>query len=176
MTRPSNIGLHGENSQRFNEVIEWVAAFDAFDFCDPMPLERLLRSDQEIPPELRPALADIISGKRQPNKKAAIKLKVPAADRLMIAAHVSVLLGIIDMAKHEFSFDPIMSDDPADRGRAVELRANQRRVEVSQEVALTDQLREEPYEIVMNHFCISRETVENMVRSLREKMRDYPNI
>lgn len=178
---PDNLVSGGVKFSRISQVLHWIVAIDAFDYCDPAPLAKLLRGDEEIPPELRPALADIVSGARKPNKKAAVKLKVPAAERLMIAAHISVVLGIIDEAKHGHSYEHDSSEhgssnDLSDLRKSVEIRADRLGVEVIDEVRRTDAFREKAYALATKHFGISRETVENMLRDLRKKFREFPDI
>ena len=58
----------------------WFCAVWAFDYDDPKPLSKLIRT-QPIPDELRDLIADIVLGKRKPQKKAAVKAKIPAAQR-----------------------------------------------------------------------------------------------
>ncbi len=61
----------------------WFSAVWAFDYDDPAPLADLIR-ERPIPDELKSLVADIVSGKRKPNKKAAAKAKIPANQRANI--------------------------------------------------------------------------------------------
>ncbi|APR65684.1 hypothetical protein CN03_01370 [Thalassolituus oleivorans] len=62
----------------------WIIAVDSWDYCDPKPLGLMIQK-HAVPEELRHVISDIIVGKRKQNKKAAAKLKSPAAHRLLSA-------------------------------------------------------------------------------------------
>lgn len=151
---------------RFNKVFHWIAALDAFDYCDPEPLEQLLRGDETIPPEVRSALADILGGKRKPNKKAAAKLKVPATERMKIAGSISAVLSVIDVIKYG-------GTDGTFR-RALEIAAERRRREP---VEVLRSLEAEARNFVAESAAelgVSVETIEVLLRDLREKIRKFP--
>lgn len=86
---------------RMNDLWEWVVALDSWDYCDPEPLSELLLKKQTIPAEFLQPLADIIFGKRKPNKRAASKLKIPARDRMKIAGSISLVLGLVNVLKFD---------------------------------------------------------------------------
>lgn len=168
-----NWGRH-INSHHFSQNLSWIIAFDAWDFNDPLPLEELIRSGQEVPPELRFIIADIIGGKRKPNKKAAVKLKVPPAERMNMAAALSAVLGLIDILKYDELpnvFDP---DTPPRKSteRAADVRATET-VFVYREL---EGKAREAVDSAVAHFGISVETVENILRDFRKKMENYPNV
>ena len=121
--------------KRMLELWDWVAAIDAFDFNDPEPLNTL-RALQSDPPELRPVLASIDAGDRKPNRKAAAKLKIPAGERMKVAAPISGVLGIIESFKTQD-----MMDGWGDARRAIEIIADRRQrepVNVHSKVAQCD--------------------------------------
>lgn len=75
LLRSLRAGIEG-----FKKQWPWFCAVWAFDYDDPEPLSKLIRT-QPIPDELRNLIADIVLGQRKPNKKAAVKTKIPAAKR-----------------------------------------------------------------------------------------------
>lgn len=110
----------------------WVVAIDAFDFDDREPLDKLLKSET-VPEELFPVTAAIMRGDRTPNRKAAVKLKIPAAERMPIAATVSAMLGVIDFLKYEAQEIPVTLKTPAAE-----------RMEIADEFELIQFLRDAP--------------------------------
>jgi len=156
---------------RMNALWGWVCALYAYDYNDPKPLSELIRIGGEIPPEFIGAIADIVAGLRKPNKKAAVKLKVPASEYMKIAASVSTILGLVDTIKYDAIFPGDVSEKPgacsvgeyhAQEPEEVLKQANQTGRETKQRAA--------------DHFGISLETVENMIRELRKKIKEWPDV
>lgn len=149
---------------RMNYLWVWVVALDAWDYCDPLPLSELVLL-HEIPIEFKQAVSDIVTGKRKPNKKAAAKLKIPAQERMKIAGSISLNCGLI----HTLKFDAIY---PEGKG-VVGIGSMQGRepVEVLREleadqVALIDEAAKE--------LNVSIETIENLLRDMRIKIKLWP--
>jgi hypothetical protein len=153
-----------ERDRRLREVWDWVVAIDAFDHGAPGQLEDLVRGNAEIPDELRPALADIIAGRRRPNRKAAGKLKVPAEERLKIAAAVSAVHGLIDALKaNQLDAD-------------IEWAAERRRVEPAAVLREIETHRKAYMAGVASDLGVSVETIENLLRDLRKKVASWPRV
>lgn len=173
--RPENLGFESANASRINEVWEWVVALDAFDFNCREPLTALVAS-KPIPDDLRPAVAAIISGKRNPNLKAAAKLKLPARERMQIAGTLSAVLGIIDMLQHEEIYDLAYGFDPGVERRAIDIRADAAGCDPVDVVRDLEAERRKAVALAARDFDVSTETIENLLRDLRKKIKDYPNI
>lgn len=173
--RPDNLGFHGANADRVNEVWEWVIALDAFDFNCVEPLAALVRS-KSIPDDLRPIVADIISGNRKPNLRAAAKLKIPAGERMKIAGTLSAVLGLIDMFKHEKIFDLAYGLEERVERPAIDIRADASGSDPLDVVQELDAKRQETIASAARDLGVSTETVENLLRDLRRKIREYPNL
>lgn len=150
--------------KRMIDTWMWVEALDAWDYCDPNPLDLLIRQ-REIPPEYQAAIADIVSGKRKQNKKAAAKLKLPAKDRLKFAAHISDILGQLDF----YQYDAINPEGVGATGIAAIHRKEPiditRELEAEKKRLMTEASRD---------LNISLETCENLLRDLREKIKKFP--
>lgn len=173
--RPDNLGFHGENAYKINEVWEWVVALDAYDFNCVEPLATLVAT-KAIPDDLRPIFASIISGQRKPNLKAAAKLKVPAAERMQIAGTLSAVLGLIDMFKHDKIYDLAYGLSARVERSAIEIKADSSGTDPIDVVRDLERRRQKAITTAARHFSVSIETIENLLRDLRKKMKDYPNI
>ncbi len=142
----------------------WVVAIDAWDYCDPEMLATII-VEEPIPEEFKPIVADIISGKRKPNKKAAAKLKIPARERMRIAFFISVELGMIDVSKYDVIH-------PEGKG-VVGIGAKYGMEPIDVQRRLEKQARD-----IIRHyseeFNVSQETIENLLRDLRKKMETWP--
>ncbi|MFC1777023.1 hypothetical protein ACFL3I_06755 [Pseudomonadota bacterium] len=158
-------------NSRFNDVFPWVVAIDAYDYNDREPLALLLESEP-VPDELRPVIVAIESGDRKPNLKAAVKLKIPANERMKIAGTISAVLMLIDTLKFE-AIDESVNDlsgvsmlaeqvdsirEPAEIMRELEYKSRKVIAESAEQLG------------------VSVETIENLLRQLRQKMERYPNI
>ena len=150
---------------RMNELWNWVVALDSWDYCDPKPLSELIANEKIIPGEFSQAIADIISGKRKPNKKAAAKLKIPARKRMKIAGSVSTIIGLINIFKYEAICDEGIG--------VIGLAAKQgcEPIEVLRE--LEGEAKEFIYN-TCNSLNVSQETLENLLRGLRKKINHWP--
>lgn len=142
----------------------WIIAIDAWDYCDSTILAEMLQR-HPIPFELQPVIADIVTGKRKQNKKAAARLKIPAGHRLIIAGIYASLKGdVIDATlKRKTHHD---YHDTAEQ-RGIEVSDYRRELQESGQ-----QFKNEWAE----NAGISTETLENLYDDLREKIKNYPNI
>lgn len=147
----------------------WVMAFDAWDHGDPQKLKELILSDQEIPRELKPALAVRISGEKKPNKKASSQQKIPTADRMLIAMHFSTAM-YFSKANETFGLAG------PDEQRYIDWVANRDRKEVLEVKRSMQRYRRLAAKKVAERFGISVETLENILRDMRKKAQEYPDV
>ncbi len=165
---------------RMQELFDWVIAIDAWDYCDTEPLADLIRSTNTLPDEIRPIIADIITGERKQNKRGADKLKIlPARERMKIAGTISSVLGLIDLFKYEkFYVDGDVDGCPSgifgiagrDRKEPIEVK-RELESEAREVLKITkDSLKEEL------DLEISIETIENLIRELRKKIKNWPHV
>ncbi|MBC7286136.1 hypothetical protein [Hoeflea sp.] len=155
---------------RMNEVWQWVVAIDAFDFNDPEPLAEI-RKSEPIPHELEPIVAAIDAGERKSNKKAAAKLKIPARERMKIAGTLSIVIGLINILKSEE-----IGDEWGEYRRAIEIGADRRLLEPVDELRALEREARELIQGTADDLGVSVETIENLLRDMRRKIADWPNI
>jgi len=138
----------------------WICAIDAYDYNDTAPLSKLIRESEQIPEMFRVVIAGIVQGERRPNKKAATKLKLPASERMKIAGSLSLVLGLIDAFKYQDlgGLADRQAKEPIDVMR--ELEADAREIMIK----------------AANDLNVSVETIENVLRDLRKKIEDWPNV
>lgn len=142
------------------DIERWSGALVAFDYCDRAPLADLVASEA-VPEDLRPVMAAIIAGERQPNRRAAARSKVEAGERFRIGAVISAVLETIKDLHHPEITGPY---------------ADKRGIEPVDAVRRLDSHRERLYEAAMKRLGVSRETVENLVRDYRKKVREWPHV
>lgn len=150
----------------------WIIAIDAWDYCDASILAEMLQR-HPIPFELQPVIADIVTGKRKQNRKAAAKLKIPAGHRLIAA-------GLYATLKEDIIDNLLDRSDPVEiNGRIwgdYHYMAEERKIEV---IEMRRQIQESGRELkaeVADAAGISIDTLENLYEDLREKLKNYPNI
>jgi len=142
------------------DIERWCEAVVAFDFCDPSLLADLV-ANEPVPDDLRPFVASIISGERKPNRRKAAPSKVEASKRFRIGGLVSAVLNALDDADH-----PDITGPMADRMG----------IEPSEAVGRLNRQRVEAYEAAARIADVSRETIEDLVRDYREKVRNWPDV
>ncbi|MBQ0834451.1 hypothetical protein [Marinobacter sp.] len=142
----------------------WIAAVDAWDYCDGTLLEEMLRR-HPIPFELQPVIANIVSGKRTQKRKAAARLKVPAAHRMYFAAwYAHYKRNTIDAGLMRRLIPDYHEIADRDGKEVAEMREE-----------LLQAAREFKSEIA-DHAQISVETLENLYETLMKKIKNYPEI
>jgi|SRR5690554_3738985 len=142
----------------------WIIAIDAWDYCDSNLLEQMLNK-HPLPFELQPVMAEIISGKRVPNKKAAAKLKVPAGHRLVIAGlYAELKESVIDAVLQRKTLT-----DYHDTAESLRIEVHEYQSELQKSA------REFKEEWALNA-GISTKALENLYYELKEKLKNYPNI
>jgi len=152
-----------------NNAWPWVCAIDAWDYNDAAPLAELI-SIENIPEPLRPIVANIVGGVRLQKKKAAAKLKIPASERMKVAASLSCVLGLCDTIR----LDIIDTSYPGMKG-AVMLSYRG----VQDPIDIITEMRKESagaVQLAMEEFGVSTETIENLLRDLRKKINNWPNV
>lgn len=154
---------------RMNELWNWVVAIAAYDFADPDPLAGLISSEGGIPVEFRSAIAEIVRGRRVPNRKAAAKLKVPAAERMKIAGSVGIIIGMCHMLKFQASAEEGL------RPGAVTLGARYGREPIDITRELEGEARR-AVESAATHFGVSTETIENLLRDMKARIARWPAV
>lgn len=148
-----------------NENWAWIVALDAWDYCEPSLLAELVLKDP-IPEPLKPHISRIVSGERKPNKKAAVKLKIPATDRMKIAGSLSTVIGLIDVIKH----------DGKGEYSGIEACADREAKEPQQVLNELEAERERVIHETATQLGVSVETIENLLRDLRKKINEWPNV
>lgn len=164
-----NFGDEGPYRDAYRNAWDWIVAIDAYDFGDPNPLDELL-STEPLPEELISVIESISSGERKPNLKAAAKLKIPAAERLQIAGAVSVVLLLIDVLKRDV-IDPAISDEAG-----VKMLGESKGREPVEILRELEAEARKAIELAAHEAGVSVETIENLLRHLRQKMEQYPNV
>lgn len=143
----------------------WVIALDAWEYCDPRPLSELIKSGEPIPKEFQSAVSEIILGTKKQNKKGASKSRIPSGERMKIAWHLSLILGLIDKIK----FEAIYPEGTGANGLAA-MKGKEpvqiiRSLEAEQQSAIKS---------TAEQLNVSTETIENLLRSMREKIKKWP--
>lgn len=163
-------------------ALEWIIALDAFDHDDRKPLANLV-IQKPIPDELRPVIAKVISGERKPNRKAAAKLGIPANERMQIAASLADVIDIFDdMKKGDDYIDTSIEGwgeypPPLEsRRKLIDITAEKNGTEPIYLVRRLEGAVRKTKQIAASNLGVSIETVENIVREYREKMRKYPDV
>lgn len=154
---------------RMNELWPWVMALDAWEYCDSEPLSALIKDCEVLPKEIAPAISEIVSGKRKQNKRGAAKLKIEAAERMKLAGCVSVLMGLIDTMKFECLNDDLVPDGM--EGMADRI--------CKEKIDIKSELENDAKNVIQetaDEFNVSTETIENLLRDLRKKIKAWPSV
>lgn len=149
----------------FEKNIKWVVAIDSSHYGNDARLLALLAGEEHIPTELRPSIAAALSGRRK--KRNASKSKIPAHQRLLYACIVSGGLDFFDRLKK------LTSDEGE---RFIEHCADYQGCEPRDIVRIIESSASDWINRAATIFEISPETVENLLRDLRKKMANYPNV
>lgn len=154
----------GPCSREVHLASNWIVSIDAWDFFDPKPLELMLKK-HPIPEELRFIIADMVTGKRTPNKKAAAKLKFPAAHRMVVAGiYRDLKADVIDATLKRKTLDDY-HQRAADEGKEV-IELQQKYLKAARKFKLN----------VADNMGISTEALDNICDALSEKIKNFPNI
>ena len=142
----------------------WIAAVDAWDYCDGSLLGEMLRR-HPIPFELQPVIADIVSGERPQNRKAAAKLKIPAGHRMCVAAWYAHY--------KRNTIDAVLCRQSATDYHVLAERECKEIAEMRDELLqVARRFKKEVAELA----GISTETLDNLLDELKLKIKNYPKI
>lgn len=159
--RKVNLGNYGTPDVCRN--FYWIASIDAWDYCDSKPLAEMV-VNHAVPVELRHVLASIVSGERKQNKRGAAKLKIDADQRMLVAASFLSLLqipeGVLGKRTQPSYFE--IADE-----KGIEYIDLHRKYE---------RYVKTMYSRIACAAGVSVETLENLLRELKEKINKYPNI
>lgn len=156
------------------EIIDawgWIWAFHAWDHGEPEKLKNLILSEDPMPSALKPALAKRISGEKKPNKKRSAKLSHSVDDRMIIGLKVSTHLWF-SKANETWG----MVDEGDDRQRYIDAVAT---AQLREPIEIKNSMRAYRREInksVAKRFDISVETLENILREIRDLAKRYPDV
>lgn len=154
----------GEDDAPAYRASNWIMAIDAWDYCDASLLTEMLKR-HPIPFELQPVMADIASGERKQNRKAAARLKVPAGHRMYFAAwYAKYKRNTIDAMLCRRSINDYHDLAELEGKEVADMRAEL--------LKLAQQFKKE----IAEEAGISTETLENLYEELRKKIKNYPNI
>lgn len=154
----------GPCSREAHLASNWIVAIDAWDYCDHSLLTEMLNR-HPIPFELQPVIADIVSGKRKQNKKAAAKLKIPAGHRMIIAGLYYDLKTLV--------FDATLKRETL---HDYHEKAEKLGIEVVELQRSLQNAARNFKQKWADSAGISIDALENMVDSIREKIKNYPHI
>lgn len=147
--------------ERMQQLWQWVIALDAWDWGNPLPLSDAIKREP-IPPEFVEPIAELILGKRKPKpKKATAKAKLPADERLKIAASVSTIIWLTNRLRS-------ISAEIGER-----LKPGKEPIEIIR--ALEDEKRDAIHQAALD-LGVSTETIENLLRDLRGKIAKWPTV
>jgi len=154
------------HSIEFRDVMDWIAAIDAWDYCDGSLLAILIL-EEDIPTKLKPIIADIFSGVRVQKKKAASFLKISPRERMYIAQSISINLGLIDVFK---------TVKMASGESLLEWQSDRNGIEPIESKRWLEKEARQVKEIAAKDLGVSIETIENLLRDFRYKLDNYPNV
>jgi hypothetical protein len=143
---------------RMQELWPWVCAFCAYDYGDAMEVAKLIRESESIPDEFKCAVADVVSGLRKPNLRAAAKVKIPPSEMMKIAGSISVPLGLCDAFKYRGvnEIAERLKKEPIDLVRELENDARKILLDAADELG------------------VHVETIENLLREMRRRVNAWP--
>ena len=145
--------------RRLNEVWPWFNAVCSWDWGDHAPLSELFQTEP-TPPEFHQAVDDILSGVRI-RKRNWKKSKLPAAERLNIAAVVAEVVELCRILKTE-TFE------------GLEYFADRRGKEPIELVRELEGSARYAKENAAEQLNVSVETVENLLRDYRARIDRWP--
>ena len=153
---------------RMQELWHWVTAIDAWDYKDPAPLAELVVKE-DIPNELKPIVSNILLGARK-QKRAS---KIPANERMEIAKAVSGILYMID----DFRNGKVHESYGYEKETGLCTHSGE--VKGSEPSDMMNCLPEEHRKQITDaatQLNVSTETVENLLRDMRKKINNWPNV
>ncbi|WP_377894215.1 hypothetical protein [Alteromonas sp. R78001] len=153
---------------RMQELWHWISAIDAWDYKDPAPLAELV-IQENIPNELKPIVSKILLGDRK-QKRAS---KIPANERMEIAKVISGIFHMIDDLRYR---KVCASYGLGDNSGASIVVAEQKVIEPEELIGKLHSSHAELLENTAQQLGVSVETVENLLRDMRKKIQNWPNV
>jgi hypothetical protein len=153
---------------RMKELWHWITAIDAWDYKDPAPLAELV-VQEDIPTELKPIVSKILLGARK-QKRAS---KIPANERMEIAKVVSGIFHMIDDLRYGkacASYGLGYNSGPS------VVASEQKGIEPQELISKLHSSHAELLEDTAQQLGVSVETVENLLRDMRKKIQNWPNV
>lgn len=151
------------------DLWEWFSALWAWDYNDPRPMADLIRRcGGNVPEDFLPAVADIIAGSRKPNKKAAVKLAIPASELGKLAGSLMVIRDLTNAIKTKVVFK-----NPELRGvHAVAEEKGRRPIDVTRDLEMRWRDTKQKAEA---QFGVDVRTIEKLIREADSRIARWPN-
>jgi hypothetical protein len=142
------------------KTFAWFAAIFAYDFGDPEPLSTLIQAEP-IPPDYVKAIAAIVAGTREPNRKAGAKLKTPPADFIRTASSILFVDSIDGLLLH-----------PAN----VEKWATKNAIEPGEQRRIFQRTKKKNLQGFADMQGVSVDTIKNMLAELEVRLNRWPEV
>lgn len=144
---------------RLNELWPWFNAVSSWDWGDTQPLAELILTEP-IPPEFQAAVSAIVSGTRKRSRNWH-KSKIPAAERMKIAGSISYIIDLCRVIRRGAAEGlEVMADrlamEPIDIVRQTEGEARKVQADAAEQLG------------------VSVETIVNLLREMRKKIKRWP--
>ena len=149
--------FRGEDYPR---LMPWFRAVCSYDWADPAPLSELIQAEP-VPLEFREAIATIINGERKPNFRAAVKSKIPAAERVDIAEAVGAIIDLV----HSLKFNTV---------EGMESIADRKGVEPIELIRDLENTARKTKKDAAKQLGVSVKTIENLLRDVSARMDRWP--
>jgi len=154
--------------KRMRELWDWVVAGAAFDNGDPQPLADMIMTE-EIPTEFVGMVADIISGQRKPTRKGKANLKIPAAERLRVAAALSVGQDLSTKIRRT-----VLHVDPHNSLKGAQAVGDYKNIEPKEVIMGANKVVRESYESAMQQTGVSLRTIKTLISDLKLRIDRWP--
>ena len=155
---------------RLNALWPWFSALWSWDYNDPRALASLIReSNGDVPVEFAQAVADIVSGTRKPNKKAAAKLTIPAREMATLCGHLLVVRDLRECIAKEATY-------PDTTGQGAKAAAQHLGVKPLDVIHDLDREWTEAKEHAARMFSVEVETVERLFRDFQKRLERWPEV
>ncbi|MDD2742146.1 MAG: hypothetical protein PHV02_07725 [Rhodocyclaceae bacterium] len=152
---------------RLYELWDWFSALWAWDYGDPKQLSDLIRkNDGVIPAEFADAIADIVSGSRKPNKKAAAKLLIPACEFGKLSGSLLLMSNLAGALRKRADY--------GSEKRGVAAIAEFKKLKPIDVVRHLELFMSKSKESASDHFEVTYETVERLMREANKRIEKWP--
>lgn len=156
-------------SSHQKEHWDWFAACWAWDYADQQPLANLIRATKgTIPEDFSSFVADVVSGKRKPRKKAAVKLSVQPSELGALVGSLMVIRDLCHILKTSTTYgDPtlrgVRATAKAKGGKAIDYQRDLEREwrDLKDDAAI--------------QLGVDVRSVERLIREADERVKRWPN-